>query len=112
MNLFVKSYKTISKWCLFIDCDEFLYLKNDNLIDLMNSYDNYDSIYIPWLMYSNSYFIDIFDGLIINNLTYHSNKYDEYGKSITKLSKIKFSSSLFVRLYCSCYKFASYAFLS
>lgn len=91
MNLFTTQFRNISNWCLFIDCDEFIYLKDDNLLNIIKLYDNYDSIYIPWLMYSNSYLINEIDGLIINNLTYHAANYDKYlGKSIIKLSKIKF----------------------
>ena len=90
MNYFLKNHRNISEWCLFCDCDEFLYLNdNVNICDLLKTYDNYNIIYIPWLMYGSSYHIDQPKGLIMENFTYHENKYYFAGKSIAKLSEIK-----------------------
>ena len=88
-NYFLNKYKDVSKWCLYCDVDEFIYLKDNNeLDDILLEFDDYDIIYIPWLIYGSSFNIDQPNGLIIDNFKYHDNKYHELGKSICKLKNI------------------------
>jgi hypothetical protein len=89
LNHFVFNNKNVSEWCFFCDCDEFLYLNNnDNIFDFLKKYHEHDIIYIPWLMYGSSYHIEQPKGLVINNFTRHSKNYFPWGKSIAKLSEI------------------------
>ena len=92
---FMYLHKNVSKWCLFFDVDEFVYLKNNNNInDLLNNYDKYDCIYIPWLMYGTSFQIDHNpDYLIMDQNIYHDKLYFGCGKSIAKLEKIELISN-------------------
>lgn len=98
LNYFLTNNKNISNWCFFCDCDEFIYINNDksNILEFINLYDNsihdsiYDAFYIPWINYGSSFFIDQPKGLVIDNFTFHANKYDSIGKSICKLSKLNY----------------------
>ena len=50
MNFFIKTHANISKWCLFSDCDEFIYIRDyDNILCFINNYEEYDLIHINWL---------------------------------------------------------------
>jgi hypothetical protein len=93
-NHFLKNYKNVSKWCYLCDVDEFIYL-NDNikLDNILNEYDNFDIIFIPWLIYGSSFNIEQPDGLVINNFKYHSNKYHKIGKSFYKMDMINYISN-------------------
>ena len=89
MNHFLINNKNKSKWCAFLDSDEFIYLKNEqNIKSLLLNFDNFDCIHIPWIYYGTSYHIDQPDGLVMDNFTYHSNTYSDCGKSFAKLSSI------------------------
>ena len=91
LNYFLINHKHISKWCFFGDVDEFLYIKDDiNICDFLEIYNNYNNLYIPWLIYGSSYNIDQPNGLVIENFTLHENLYSDIGKSIAKLSEILF----------------------
>ena len=88
LNLFNKTHNNISNWCLFCDLDEFIYLKDhSNISDFLKIYDNYDSLFLRWVCYNTSLFIEEPNGLIIDNYIYHHN-YHISGKSITKMSAI------------------------
>lgn len=87
MNYFLKHHKNISKWCFFTDVDEFIYLKDSYTIDnFLSEYDEYDSIFIPWIYFGSSYHITQPDGLVIDRFRYHCDHYAISGKSICKLS--------------------------
>jgi len=89
MNYFLKYHKNIAKYCFFCDIDEFLYLRDDsNINDYLHKMSNYDIIYIPWIYYGTSYYIDKPKGLLIDNFRCHTNKYD-CGKSIINMNNIK-----------------------
>lgn len=89
-NWFLKNIKVDSEWCYFGDCDEFLYLKNHDDINLLiDDYSDFDSLYIPFIIYGTSFHIDHPEGLVTKNFQYHQNKYAPYGKSICKLNKVK-----------------------
>ena len=89
MNYFLKYHKTLTNWCAFIDVDEFFYLKyNTNIKSFITSKNNFDLIYIRWLLFGTSFYIDCPPGLIMSNFKNHSSKYDILGKSIVKLNKI------------------------
>ena len=93
-NHFLKNYKNVSKWCYLCDVDEFIYLNdNINLDNILNEYDNFDIIFIPWLIYGSSFNIEQPDGLVINNFKYHSNKYHKIGKSFYKMNNINYISN-------------------
>ena len=88
MNYFLKYHKGISKYCFFCDIDEFIYLRDDNSIDeYLNKMSDYDIIYIPWIYYGTSFYIEKPKGLLIDNFRCHANKY-ESGKSIIKMEHI------------------------
>lgn len=60
MNHFIKNYKSINKWVLFCDGDEFLYIKNfDNISSFINyyhqKYNNMKVLSFLWLKYGSSY---------------------------------------------------------
>lgn len=89
MNYFLKNHKNIAKWCLFSDCDEFICLNNNNNInEFLDDKDKYDIIYIKWLNYGTSFYIDEPNGLVMNNFIYHGLNYSHLGKSILKLQDI------------------------
>ena len=88
LNHFLENYRNISEWCLFCDADEFIYLKDKNLDEILNEHNQHDIIYIPWLIYGSSFHIDQPEGLVIDNFRYHENKYHELGKSICRLSSL------------------------
>ena len=93
-NHFLKNYKNVSKWCYLCDVDEFIYLNdNINLDNILNEYDNFNIIFIPWLIYGSSFNIEQPDGLVINNFKYHSNKYHKIGKSFYKMNNINYISN-------------------
>jgi len=88
MNYFLKYHKNISKYCFFCDIDEFLYLKEDNtIIDYLDKMSEYDIIYIKWIYYGTSYYIDKPKGLLIDNFRCHCNGYDS-GKCIVNIQNI------------------------
>jgi len=88
MNYFIKYHKNISKYCFFCDIDEFIYLRDDNsIIEYLNKMSEYDIIYIPWVYYGTSFYVDKPQGLLIDNFRCHSNRYD-CGKSIIKMENI------------------------
>ena len=89
INYFINKYNNISKWCLFIDVDEFIYLKTyTNMNEFMKNYENEPGLYLQWLLYGTSYHIDINDKtLIMDNNLYHSNNYHPTGKSIIKMKE-------------------------
>jgi hypothetical protein len=93
-NHFLKNYKNISKWCYLCDVDEFIYL-NDNikLDNILNEHDNFDIIFIPWLIYGSSFHIEQPEGLVVDNFRYHSNKYHKIGKSFYKMNNINYISN-------------------
>ncbi len=89
LNHFLKNHKNLSEWCLFCDADEFLYLNTaDSIVEILNQYDDFDTIYIPWLNHWSSFHINMPDGLIIENFKYHDSLYHYRWKSIAKTWKI------------------------
>ena len=93
-NHFLKNYKNISKWCYLCDVDEFIYLNNDIKLDnILNEHDNFDIIFIPWLIYGSSFHINQPEGLVVDNFKYHSNKYNKIGKSFYKMNNINYISN-------------------
>lgn len=89
MNYFLKNHVGVSKWCAFIDVDEFIELKYDtNINTFLLDYDDEDAIVLPYISYGTSYFIDQPKGLIVDNFTRHNDKYQPLGKTICKLSQI------------------------
>jgi len=88
MNYFLKTHKTISKYCFFCDVDEFIYLRDHITIqEYLNTMDNYNIIYIPWIYYGTSYYINKPKGVMMDNFRCHCSKYD-CGKSIIKMSNV------------------------
>lgn len=77
-------YGNLSKWIYICDIDE--YIITDNLNYFLNENDNYDSMYIPWIIYGTSYHINFpkNDLGVIRNFPLHDDKYSIYGKSIFK----------------------------
>lgn len=95
LNYFLKYHKNVSKWALFSDADEFIYLKDKTCIkDFLKDYDLYDNIYIKYIFYGTSFHINDPQGLVIDNYRLHKSEYEEHGKSIVKLSKINFINNV------------------
>lgn len=89
MNYFLKYHKGISKYCFLCDIDEFIYLRDDETInDYLNKMSEYDIIYIPWIYYGTSFYIEKPKGLLIDNFRCHKNGY-YCGKSIIKMDIVK-----------------------
>jgi hypothetical protein len=88
-NIFILQYKKRHTWCAFIDCDEFIVLKkHDNIISLLNDYDDCASIALNWIMFGTSNEKEYRDEPVTKRFTYCSNKIDIHIKSITKLLNI------------------------
>lgn len=88
MNYFIKYHKNISKYCFFCDVDEYIYLKeDDSIIEYLNKMSEYDVIYIPWIYYGTSFYVDKPKGLLLDNFRCHSERYDS-GKSIVKMENV------------------------
>lgn len=85
-NLIYNKVKTNSKWFYVCDVDEFLMLKTMSLIDYLNTNDNYNCIYIPWIMFGNSYHIKYpkNEKSIVENFHLCDSVYMNLGKSIFK----------------------------
>jgi len=80
LNYFLIDHKHISKWCFFCDVDEFICMNNDtNIHDFLENYNDYNNLYIPWLIYGSSYHIEQPKGLVIENFTMHKNNYYSWG---------------------------------
>jgi hypothetical protein len=89
MNYFLKTHKNKHNYCMFIDIDEFVYLKDDLTIHAyLEKMKNYDIIYIPWIFYGTSFYIDKPKGLLIDNFRFHSDRYDSCGKSIINMKNV------------------------
>ena len=89
-NYFVKYHKDKAKWVLCCDVDEYVYLSIDtNINDYIESVQEYDIIFLPWVMYGTSYFTDKPSGLIIDNFRCHESSYFGTGKSIINIKNIK-----------------------
>lgn len=96
-NYFLKYHKNICNWGLFCDIDEYVFIKDyDTIQDLFifldskNITNNYDIIYLRWIMYGTSFYVDNPPGLIIDNFRCHENKYYGCGKSILKMKNIEY----------------------
>ena len=89
-NWFLKNVNSGADWCFFGDCDEFFYLKDScNIQTLLEKYSEFDKLYVPFLIYGTSFYIDQPYGSVMANFRYHQNSYATYGKSICKLSVIE-----------------------
>lgn len=89
-NWFLKNVKSDADWCFFGDCDEFFYLKDsDNIKTLLEQYSEFDKLYVPFLIYGTSFYIDQPLGSVMANFHYHQNSYAPYGKSICRLNVIE-----------------------
>ena len=88
MNYFIKYHKHISKYCFFCDVDEYIYLKeDDSIMEYLHKMSEYDVIYIPWIYYGTSFYVDKPKGLLLDNFRCHSGRYD-CGKSIVKMANV------------------------
>jgi hypothetical protein len=95
-NFFTKKFKNDLEWVLFIDGDEFLYLKNhESINDFIEEYkQNYDihTLNLQWLVYGssyNSYFpIDkhIFESFLLTN--YYLDIHTKVLANVHKINKI------------------------
>jgi hypothetical protein len=100
INYFLKNYKNIAKYCYFCDMDEFIYLKDHNTIgEYLSTMTQYDIIFMPWLCYGTSRYIDKPKGLVIDNFRCHAKNYDniknyECGKCIVNINNIDESLSI------------------
>jgi hypothetical protein len=95
LNYFLKYHKTVAEYCFFTDADEFIYLKDlNNIKDFIKKYYNYDMIYINWIYYGTSFHINDPKGLVIDNYRLHNRTYSDCGKSIVRLSKLKFINNI------------------
>ena len=91
-NHFIKNYHNIAKWCMFCDIDELLHLpSNLSLKSFIEKYEEYDGIYIPWLMYGSSNILyHTEETNILNSFVMSDDYYFFEGKSIIKMSNIKY----------------------
>jgi hypothetical protein len=88
-NVFILQYKKKHTWCAFIDCDEFIVLKkHDNIISLLNDYNDCVSIALNWLMFGTSNEKEYRDEPVTKRFTYCSNHINIHIKCISKLSYI------------------------
>jgi hypothetical protein len=89
-NIFTLSHKNTCKWAAFIDCDEFIVLKNHNNIqDLLKEYDGCSGVVLNWKMFGTSHQISYSDEPVLSRFKYCSSKMDIHYKSIVKLSLVE-----------------------
>lgn len=78
-----------AKWMLYLDADEFLVLKQNNIQEFINSHpDNTSLIGIHWLMFGTSDFITTPPGLLIENYTKCDLKLNKGVKTLAKVNDI------------------------
>ncbi len=81
--------KNQTKWLAILDSDEFLYPeKGDNLLDVLNDYEQFGGVYVFWQMFGTSNIEKIPDNkLLIETLTMRSEDdyfWNHWGKSIVR----------------------------
>jgi hypothetical protein len=90
---FLNKIKKESKWVIVCDIDEYIYNinNNKNIINFLNTKENFSRIWIPWKLFGASKKPNIIPNLI-NDLTQRQNKINindtGYGKSIIKCSDL------------------------
>lgn len=72
---FMKNYKFKTFWTAFIDCDEFITIKEKNIFNFMINYEEYCGLGINWLMFGSSGHLKYVDG-VLNNYDRCNNPYD------------------------------------
>jgi hypothetical protein len=88
-DIFVRTYKNKYKWAAFIDCDEFIFLKNhNNISDFLNEYDDFSGISLNWLFFGTSNEKAYRDEPVTKRFRYCSNKLDRQIKCIVKINLI------------------------
>ena len=88
-DIFILQYKKKHTWCAFIDCDEFIVLKkHDNIISLLNDYDNCSAIALNWVMFGTNNEKEYRDEPVTKRFTYCSKSIHDHIKCIAKLSYI------------------------
>lgn len=86
---YLKKFGQETKWCAYIDIDEFLVLKrHDNMEDFLKEFqDDIGSIYVRWQCFGTSNIHKVPDGELLEHLTMKALPEDEInfvGKSIVK----------------------------
>tara|TARA_Y100000034_G_C6901995_1_gene417427 strand:- start:2588 stop:3628 length:1041 start_codon:yes stop_codon:yes gene_type:complete len=91
---FIKKYNNKYDYCFMMDVDEYICLKSDLVLHeyIINTIQDFDAIYFPWLMYGNSGLINFPDNyLVIDRLRIHDCRYHSYGKSLIKMKSHEYS---------------------
>lgn len=91
LNYFVNNLYNNNNWLLHCDVDEFLILKNKNILkDIINNNKECNKIFIPWIIYGTSYLID-YDKKkkLKDTFKMYNEKYDKLYKCIFKPKQVK-----------------------
>ena len=54
-NSFIKQYRNKHRWAAFIDCDEFIVLKNNNIMNFLANYSKCEAIGLNYKMFGTSH---------------------------------------------------------
>lgn len=87
---FLKELGHETKWCAFIDCDEFLHTyKYDRRVthrveDILKTYEQYPAVAVNWMLYGSSLEIKYRPKLVIERFVCHAKELDQHVKSIVQ----------------------------
>lgn len=88
LSLYLKRYREVADYTLFIDCDEFLWIRDFlSIKEFMKSTQYCDGVYIPWAMFGTSFYADKPDGSVQKNFIRHAKYLSRNGKTIVKNNK-------------------------
>lgn len=81
-------------WCLFCDCDEFLWLQDGvSVSDLVAEAEGQglSCVSLRWLMYGSSHHVDppSHDCLVVDAMRRHASSYEDVGKSLVKMAAFR-----------------------
>ena len=83
-NHCLNNYKLESRWIGFIDVDEQINLKNNNIFNLLKDYENFAGLFIIWVTYGANNQIFKADGLLKDRFT----KISTSSKNLDSIGKV------------------------
>lgn len=82
---FLKRFKHETKWISFLDCDEFLLLRNiNNIKKFMENFQQNDAVYFNWSMFGTNSFEKRPEGSVLLNYFYRENILHPLTKVVSK----------------------------
>ena len=88
-DIFVTQYKKYHKWAAFIDCDEFIVLKqHKSIADFLNSYNECEAIGLNWIMFGTSHETIYKNEPVTKRFTKCADHVNKHIKCIVQIDKI------------------------